>query len=176
MTLSNVPDSPPDHADPRPLNQRLLPRFLSDAKQPWPLYVLKGWLLTLLPSIALSLLVATSAGTATGPEFGPAGPLLIFLLVVFAPVTETLIMTPPLLILNRLLGPDAAVIGSALLWGVLHSLAAPTWGLVVWWPFLVFSAVILFWRSQGRTLWGMLLVMLIHALQNAVPALSLVLS
>ncbi len=161
----------------RPLYQRLLPRFLADGGQNSLLYVVKGWLLTLLPSLGLALVIGAMFGVEqSGPEFGALGPLLAFLLVVFAPVTETLLMTPPLLLLNRLFGPSAAVALSAAGWGVLHSLAAPAWGLVVWWPFLVFSAVILIWRERSQTWRGMVLVMAIHALQNAVPTLALFLS
>ena len=97
--------------------------------------------------------------------------MLFFLLVVFAPVIETLIMVPPLLLLNRLFGSSAAILLSSLGWGVAHSLQAPLWGLIVWWPFLVFSAIIMVWRDR---LWvGMGLVMAVHALQNTVPALLL---
>lgn len=161
----------------RALYQRLLPGFLSATDQNAASYVLKGWLLTLLPSLALALAAGALFGVEqSGPEFGRSGPLLAFLLVVFAPVTETLLMTPPLLLLNRLFGASAAVALSAAGWGVLHSLAAPAWGLVVWWPFLVFSAVILIWRERGHTWRGMALVIAIHALQNAVPTVALFLS
>jgi membrane protease YdiL (CAAX protease family) len=95
------------------------------------------------------------------------------MLVVFAPVVETLIMVGPLLILNRLFGPSAAAALSAAGWGIAHSLQAPMWGLVIWWAFFVFSAIILAWRKKSL-ITGILIVMCVHAMQNAVPAALLV--
>jgi hypothetical protein len=109
------------------------------------------------------------------PVFPETGLWLYFLLVVFAPVAETLLMVPPLLLLNRFLGPAPAVAGSAILWGALHSLAAPSWGLVAWWPFFIFSAILLIWREQRSLTAGMLVVIVIHALQNGVAGLALLL-
>lgn len=157
----------------RPFYERLLPRFLFDDDQPWWAYVLKGWLLILVPSIGLALLlgaIVEPGGEALPNLSFPLPWWLLFLgIVIFAPVTETLLMLGPLLLVNRLIGPGAAAAASSALWGGLHSLQAPAWGLVAWWPFLVFSAILLFWRGRGRLGRGVLLVMLIHAMQNAVP-------
>ena len=71
-----------------------------------------------------------------------SGATALFLLVVFAPVVETLIMGGVLLILLRLVSPAVAVILSSLGWGIAHSMGAPTWGLVIWWPFLIFSTLV----------------------------------
>jgi hypothetical protein len=152
----------------RPLHLRLLPSFIADTSQPKTAYVLKAWLLTLLPSMALAAAAAALFPDVQGPEFGPPGLLLLFLLVVFAPVLETLIMLPPLLLLNRLFGPADAAILSALGWGIAHSLQAPAWGLIIWWPFFVFSSILLAWREKSL-ITGIMLVVLIHAMQNAVP-------
>ena len=163
-------------AEARPLHLRLLPAFIGDTEHSKPGYILKGWLLTLLPSLALAALVgmifSALFGQPQGPSFPETGPKLVFLLVLFAPITETLIMVPPLLLLNRLLGPTPAAVLSAVGWGIGHSLQAPIWGLVIWWAFFVFSSIILAWRKRSL-LTGMLLVTAIHALQNAVPALLL---
>jgi membrane protease YdiL (CAAX protease family) len=78
-----------------------------------------------------------------------SGATALFLLVVFAPVVETLIMGGVLLILLRLFSPAVAVILSSLGWGIAHSMGAPTWGLVIWWPFLIFSTLFVTWRSRG---------------------------
>jgi membrane protease YdiL (CAAX protease family) len=156
---------------------RLLPAFVGDTGHSRPLYILKGWLLTLLPSLVLAVLMGmiftALVGEPQTPSFPKARPsILVFLLVVFAPVVETLAMVPPLLLLNRMLGPSFAAVLSAVGWAVLHSLKAPSWGFVIWWPFFVFSAIILAWRKQSL-LTGMLIVMAIHGMQNAVPALLL---
>ena len=169
-------DDEREPAPERTLRLRYLPSFVSNTGQALPLYVVKAWLLTLIPSLILATLVTQVALGTPGPEFGAPSPYTLFLIVVFAPVGETLIMVPPLLLLNRLLGPQLAIPVNALLWGIAHSLAAPAWGLIVWWPFLIFSAVALVWRSEGKLLKGMLLVMLIHAMQNMVGALPLLLA
>lgn len=157
----------------RPFYERLLPRFLFDDHQPWWSYALKGWLLILLPSVALAMLLGylvEPGGNALPNLSFPFPTWVLFLgIVIFAPVTETLLMLGPLLLVNRLVGPGTAVAASSALWGGLHSLSAPAWGLVAWWPFLVFSAALLFWRGRGRLGRGILLVMLIHAMQNFVP-------
>ena len=60
----------------------------------------------------------------------------------------------------------------AALWGVLHSLVAARWGLVVWWPFLIFSIAYLTWRPLGY--WRAVgVVTAIHLLQNAGPTIAL---
>ena len=154
----------------RPVYLRFLPRFLFDPDQPKSLFVLKAWLLALLPSFALSALIS-ALGSATArqidqPDIPVNGALALFLLIVVGPLLETLIMAAILLGLRRLVGPGPAVVGSALLWAVGHSLAASVWGLVVWWPFLIFSIAFLTWRE--RSFWlGIGIVTIIHGLQNA---------
>jgi len=98
---------------------------------------------------------------------------VIFAVVVFAPVVETLIMGTVLLILLRFLPPAAAIIVSAMGWGIAHSLQVPIWGLTIWWPFLVLSTLFVAWRD--RSLWlAFGLPMAAHAMQNLFPALAIV--
>lgn len=151
---------------------RLLPNFLFDMSQPKPLYVGKAWLLSLLPSLILASLVTLSTENPPAPDFGGTGLAVYALLVLFAPVAETFLMVPPLLLMNRLLGPVPAAIGSALLWGVLHSLATPLWGLIIWWPFLLFSVILLVWKERSLAT-AMVLVIAVHAMQNGVAGLGL---
>ena len=121
------------------------------------------------------MLLAQVPNAPAGPEFGATGLTLLFLLAVFAPVSETLLMVPPLLLMERLAGPRLAAAGSAILWGVLHSLASPLWGLIAWWPFLIFSAILLVWRREKGLLPAMLIVTAVHALQNGVVGSTLLL-
>ena len=125
-----------------------------------------AWLLTFPISIVLAALVSLVFPGAQQPQFPVSGLTALFLLVIFAPVLETLIMGGVLLVLLRLFSPATAVVLSAIGWGIGHSLGAPTWGLVIWWPFLIFSVAFLTWRRRG--FWtGILLVTAIHALQNS---------
>ncbi|HEX8483078.1 MAG TPA: hypothetical protein VF650_14370 [Allosphingosinicella sp.] len=149
----------------RPLYLAWLPRFLFEADSPVPSYVAKAWLTALLPSIALSALIRLVAADAAAPQFpGEAGPLVLFVVFV-GPALETLLLALPLLGLDRLFGPGPAVVGSALIWAVVHSLVVPAWGLVIWWPFLIMSIAFLTWRREGL-LWALGVAFAIHALQN----------
>jgi membrane protease YdiL (CAAX protease family) len=153
----------------RPLYLAFLPDFLFRTDPVKARYVAKAWALTLLPSLGLALLVGLVAPQSQRPDIAITGPRMIFFVTVFAPLLETLLMTPPLLLLNRFAGAGPAVVGSALLWGVVHGLQAPVWGLVIWWPFLIFSIALLTWRERGIGV-AMLMVAAIHGLQNSVPA------
>ena len=159
-----------------PLSLRPLPAFLADTGQGELRYIAKAWLLVFVPSIALAFAIPMVTSEAAGPEFEATGLTLMLLLVVVSPVLETLLMIPPLLILERLAGPRAAIVGNAILWGVLHSLAAPLWGLVVWWPFLILSAIFLAWRSERGLGTAILMTTAVHALQNAVVGSTLLFS
>jgi membrane protease YdiL (CAAX protease family) len=157
------------NADPplpgRPSYLAWLPRFLFETDPSVLRYVVKAWLLALLPSIALSALVRLIAADAAAPEFpGEAGRLVLFVVLV-GPALETLLLALPLLALNRLFGPGPAVIGSALVWAVVHSLVVPIWGLVTWWPFLIMSIAFLTWRRKGL-FQALGVAFAIHALQN----------
>lgn len=157
-------------ARPRPL--AFLPATLFEPRRAGR-YVLVTWALAFFPSLLLSA-IASQLVPEAGPKFPDVDPgLLLFLLVVFAPVIETLIMGTILLLLNRSLGFLPAILISSLGWGIAHSLEAPAWGLVIWWPFLIFSTTFLVWkrRSLGAA-FGM--PMVIHGLQNLGPALLLV--
>jgi len=152
----------------RPLPLRFLPRFLFLATRPLG-YVFKAWLLILLPTLALAVAVTYLVGDPGQPPVRLPEPMFILLVVGVAPFLETLLMLPPLWLLNRYAGPGPAVIGSALLWAGAHSLAEPLWGLVVWWAFLVLSAALLTWWERGLVT-TVLVVTAIHTLQNAVAA------
>jgi hypothetical protein len=163
----NGPTSPA-----RPSYLAFLPSFLFSADAVKARYVAKAWLLVLLPAMLLSVVVTWLLPEVDGPKFPLRGQMLpgmILLLVVIGPLIETLLMAPVLLVVNRFAGPGPAVVGNAILWGILHSLSAPAWGLVVWWPFLILSIAFLTWRPHGVAL-AILLVTVIHGLQNSVSA------
>lgn len=171
----------------RPAGSAWLPAFLFRAER-WPAYVLKAWLLALIPSIALAALVAVALPQAGAPDFGPAEApvdkaVLAIGLVLIGPFLETLIMALGLTLFRALAGVTGAVVLSALFWGLLHSFgpmlaggeAIPVWGLVVWWPFLILSIAYLTWRPRGFGL-AIGTATVIHGLQNSVAAAALLLS
>ena len=151
---------PPLNWLPRPL---LEPRNL-------PASIALGWLLTFPVSIALAWVIHIVAPNAQGPEFPVTGPLAVFLLVVVSPAIETLLMAGALALLLRFMPPRWAVIASALGWGAAHSIAAPMWGLIIWWPFLIFSTLYVTWRQRSLGL-ALAVPMITHALQNLPSAI-----
>jgi hypothetical protein len=90
---------------------------------------------------------------------------------VFAPAIESLVMGTAIAVLLRLFPPSIAIILSAAGWGIAHSYAAPAWGLVIWWPFLIFSTVFTVWRARGF-LAGVGMATAVHGLNNLLPALA----
>ena len=104
--------------------------------------------------------------------FVVSGPATVVLLVIVSPLIETLIMAAILELLLRFLPPVAAIVLSAIGWGIAHSMVAPAWGLVIWWPFLIFSTLYVTWSK--RSIWmAVAIVFAVHALQNLGPALLL---
>ena len=149
----------------------LLPSPIREPRSAWR-SILVGWLTTFLPSLVLGTIVTKLLPNVTQPQLPISNWLGVFLMVVFAPVTETLIMVAVLAVLLRLLPPTVAVIVSAIAWGIAHSLAAPSWGLVIWWPFLVFSTLYVTWRQRSLAA-GILVPAATHAMQNLLPAVLL---
>jgi hypothetical protein len=146
-----------------------LPKPIREARNA-PLSVVTAWATSFFPSIALAYLLSLVFPDAAHPEFNLPPALVLFAVVIFAPVIETLIMGTVLLVLLRFVSPATAILVSAVGWGVAHSVQVPIWGLTIWWPFLVLSTLFVAWRE--RSLWAAFtLPMIAHALQNLPPAL-----
>jgi hypothetical protein len=148
---------------------RFLPAVVREPRRPL-LAILVAWLLSIGGSLALAALSQAVAPGMEAPEFPMKGPVVLFLLVIFAPLLETLIMAGFLSLLLRFLSPTAAIVTSAAGWAIAHSLQAVGWGLVIWWPFLIFSTLYVVWRQRG--FWaGVGMAAATHALQNLGPGL-----
>ena len=150
---------------------RLLPVAVREPRRAW-LAILVGAALTLAGSLALSAIATWSAPALAKPDFPLRGMTAFWLLFAFAPLVETLIMGAVLSLLVRFVAPTAAVIISAALWGVAHSLQAAAWGLVIWWPFVIFSTLYLVWRERSVVA-AIGVATATHALQNLLPALMI---
>ena len=153
---------------------RFLPGLLFVDERP-ARTVLVAFLLTIAGSFLLGLAVTWFAPEGAGPDLGGASaPVLLIGLALVSPFLETLLMGGLLDLLSRGLTAWRAAAVSAVLWGVLHSLLAPLWGVVIWWPFLIFSVVWLTWRPRGFWV-AVLIVTAVHALQNLGPAVAIAL-
>jgi hypothetical protein len=150
---------------------KFLPAPVREPRRAW-LAILTGFALSFAGSVMLALLTSQLAPDLAKPDFkGLSGMTAILLLVVFSPLVETMIMGGVLVILQRFLGPAASVITSALLWGGLHSVGAMSWGLAIWWPFLIFSTLFVVWRQRGFWI-AIGVAAATHALQNLGPGLA----
>jgi hypothetical protein len=149
---------------------KLLPSPLREPRRAW-LAILVGAALTIAGSVALAVISKAIAPALPVPTFPIKGPLALFMLVVFAPLLETLIMAGFLSLFLRFLPPVGAILLSAAGWGVAHSLEALGWGLVIWWPFLIFSTLFVVWRQRGFWV-GVGIAAATHSLQNLGPALA----
>ena len=129
-----------------------------------------GWATAFLPAIALGAVLTYLLPGAQSPQFPFRGAMAIFLLVIFAPVVETLIMGTVLLVLLRFMGQVPAIFVSAFGWAFFHSLEVPIWGFVIWWPFLVFSTLFVTWRGRS-ILAAFAIPASVHALNNLIPAM-----
>jgi hypothetical protein len=148
-----------------------LPSALAEPRQPLRA-IAAGWLVAFPPSLVLAVLADWLLPSVEKPSFEVAGAETLALLVLFAPLVETLIMAAVLEVLLRLVPPAAAIAVSSIGWGLAHSWVAPAWGLVIWWPFLIFSILYVTWSK--RSIWlAVGIVFCVHALQNLGPALLL---
>ena len=146
---------------------RFLPSPLREPRRAW-LAILIGYGLSLVGSVVLAFLSKQIAPDIATPEFPLKGPVAFFMLVVFAPVLETLIMAGFLTLFLKFMRPAYAILLSSFGWGIAHSLEALGWGLVIWWPFLIFSTLFVVWRQKG--FWaGAGVAMAAHMLQNVGP-------
>ena len=148
---------------------RFLPTVLREPRRAW-LAIPVGWALSITGSLLLAAVFATLTPQLEGPQFPMKGWPALFALVVFAPFAETLIMAGLIWLFERFLQTANAILASAIAWGAFHSLQALGWGLVIWWPFLIFSTLYVVWRAKG--FWTAVgIVTATHALQNLGPGL-----
>ena len=177
-TLDAVPQERPaesDRAEPdRYAGNRVLSLLFNIQGSVWR-YIVRAGLISLIPSLLVSffLAFATLGNEKTMPQFDrEVGAVLLFSsVVIVSPVVETLLLGFGLWLLSfATRKPLRQALGSCVLWAVLHSLVAPLWGLVVVWPFFVFSCAYLAWRR--RSWWRAMGVTCgIHMLQNLVPGI-----
>lgn len=148
-----------------------LPRALLVPQRPAQA-ILTGWAMAFLPSVALGIAVSQLLPAVDQPKFNVDGAFAVAMLVIAAPLVETLIMGAVLVVLQRLVPPTAAVLISSAGWGIAHSMVAPAWGLVIWWPFLIFSTLFVTW-SRRSLLAAFAMAAAVHGLHNLPSALLL---
>jgi len=151
---------------------KILPSPLREPRRAW-LAIPIAWLLSFTGSIALALLVqriVPDAQTIDLPKLPPW--VIIVAFAMFSPIVESILMGLLLRLMMRWVDPSVAILISAVVWGILHSLQIPVWGLAIWWPFLIFSTLFVVWQQRG--FWtGVGVAAATHALQNLGPSLAM---
>jgi ABC-type nickel/cobalt efflux system permease component RcnA len=93
--------------------------------------------------------------------------------LLLGPWIETLLMWPILAILKKVVQNTILVaVASAVVWGIFHGLTDPGWGLIVLWPFFVFSLCFLAWEQKSRKK-AIVVTSLVHMCHNSVPVVSI---
>jgi hypothetical protein len=151
---------------------RFFPAPMREPRRAW-LAILTAWVLSIAGSLALATIsqaIAPHQPKLDIPNLPPW--TLLFSFVVFAPVVETLIMAGFISLFLRFMRPSHAIILSSIGWGIAHSAQVAGWGLVIWWPFLIFSTLFVVWRQIG---WWVAVgvVTVTHMLQNLGPGLMI---
>jgi hypothetical protein len=151
---------------------------LFDINTPIPKYVLLAGLISLIPSLVISITLNLLGimNEETLPEFEGPVVLVAISFILIGPPIETFIMVSILKVLSFITKRTIRLaIMSAIVWAFMHSLAAWAWGLVVVWPFFVFSCSYLSWRK--KSFWHAILITSgVHAFQNVLPAIAIIAS
>jgi hypothetical protein len=130
-------------------------------------------LMTLAGAAAIAAVLALLFPRGEQPDFGifvGKGLMAVFALAVATPFVETLILAATCSLLLRFVRPELAVLVSSFGWAVAHSFQAPVWGLVIFWPFVIFSTLYVVWK-QRSLLWGISMPFAAHFLHNLYPSL-----
>lgn len=187
MTEDSNP-APPPHADgdaasappaeERAVPERALPAFVPDffayPQRPF-LTLVAGWLLAILGAFAIAATLAMIVPEAQAPDFDAfvgKGWFSVIAIAVVTPFIETLILAVTVLVMLRYIPTIQAILLSAFGWAIVHSLSAPIWGLVIFWPFVIFTTLFVVWR-QRSFLWGFAMAWGVHVMQNFLPSLTI---
>jgi membrane protease YdiL (CAAX protease family) len=135
------------------------------------IYLMRMVVLTLAGAVFVVSLLNGVFPNAPNPDLPTDPAAMLFGVVVFAPIVETLIMWAMISGFDRVLKEDRQVIfATALIWAALHSLSAWIWGPVVFWPWLLFCVTFMTWRKRSE-IEGILMAIALHMLHNSVPTL-----
>lgn len=143
-----------------------------------PSYLWRAWLIAFVPTAIISVFIVLVLGLPTNkpPPPGTSSAFWVFLVIVFSPWVETLLMWPILILLKRIIPkPSLVALGSALVWGFVHGMFAVGWGLAVIWLFFVFSTCFLEWEKKSRAK-AILVTGLLHMLHNLTPVVFFLLA
>jgi hypothetical protein len=147
---------------------------LFNTEQPATRYILNAAWRILVIAIPLSILLGILFPNVEGPDYSgltSSLPRMFILIVIGAPLLETLIMWPVIALIRIFTKVTWQVaLVSALFWGFLHWLQSPLQGVVTTWSFFVMSVCFIVWRrhSLGKSY---LYTACVHGMNNLVAFL-----
>ena len=153
---------------------KFLPAPLREPRRAWLVLPL-SLVLTLAGAAVIALLLGAVLPQLDQPDFSAfigKGFLTVFALAVATPLVETLILAASCSILLRFARPELAVLISSFGWAIAHSYQAPVWGLVIFWPFIIFSTLYVVWKQRSLAL-GILMPFAAHFLHNLYPSFTI---
>jgi hypothetical protein len=155
---------------------RAILRILRNTDQGYPAYIGKATLISFIPATVVSAASFLIAPQAERPEFEGSIVYTAISVMAVGPWIETLLMWPILRVL-KFFGqtPNYLALSSALIWGTLHSLLYPIWGVVILWSFFVFSISFLEWEKKSK-LKAVSVTAIIHMCQNSVGIILIALA
>jgi hypothetical protein len=139
------------------------------------LTIFLAYILSMAGSLLLATIVGSIVPDARTPDFGwlmGRGLLTVAVLSGMVPLFETLILAGTTSLLLLVVRPTHAILLSSFGWAVAHSYQAPIWGLVIFWPFIIFTTLYIVWK-QRSIIWGLFMAFAVHALQNLIPAVMI---
>lgn len=145
-------------------------RLVADRAAPFWKYYPRLWALTFFPALAVGVVVHLACETRPSPMPDIPAIFEFALCAIAAPLIETLMMIPIFWLLKRFTRDFSVLaLSSAATWATLHSLDWAPWGLIVFWPFVVFSINYLVWERTSK-LQAYARTALLHGLHNFIPA------
>ena len=153
---------------------KFLPAPLREPRRAWLVLPL-CFVLTFFGAAAIAYLLNAVLPKMDPPDFSAfvgKGYLTVFAVAVATPLVETLILAGTCSILLRFVSPGRAIFISAFGWAIAHSYQAPIWGLVIFWPFIIFSTLYVVWKQRSLGL-GILMPFAAHFLHNLLPSISI---
>ena len=151
-----------------------LPALVREPRRPL-LTILVCWLMAIGGALLIAAIVRTIVTDAESPDFSwliGKGFITVFVLAIATPLIETLILAGTTSILLRFVKPQYAILISSLGWALAHSNNTRVWGLVIFWPFIIFTTLYVVWK-QRSLVWGIAMPWAVHGMQNLFPAIAI---
>tara|TARA_B100000809_G_scaffold256284_1_gene296032 strand:+ start:576 stop:1037 length:462 start_codon:yes stop_codon:yes gene_type:complete len=141
-------------------------KLLANTKQPLNVYIFKVYALAISIGLSVAVLIDFAFPNAESPDF-EIGIGFFIEAVLLGPIIETLLMIPIIYLIRKMTSNILYIsLISALIWGGLHSLQVPLWGVGVFALFFFLSMAYQYWDSHSRK-HALFVVTVIHALNNA---------